>query len=68
MIFDELACVTVYLCNEGKVCISQNTTSFGVLFIYLFIYSNVMTCFGPYSRPPLGHKMNSFEEIVQYNL
>jgi len=34
--------------------------------VLYFIYSKVTTCFGPYSAPSLGHKMN-FEETVQCN-
>jgi len=31
--------------------------------LYLFIYSKVTTCFGPYSGPSSGHKMNSLRKL-----
>ena len=40
--------------------VSQNTTS---LVLYLFIYSKMTKCFGPYSGPLLGHKLNSLRKL-----
>ena len=34
-----------------------------VLVLFLFIYSKVTTCFGPYSGPPSGRKMNSLRKL-----
>ena len=34
-----------------------------VLVLYLFVYSKVTTCFGPYSGPSSGHKMNSLRKL-----
>ena len=34
-----------------------------VLVLYLFIYSKVTTCFGPYSGPSSGQKMNSLRKL-----
>ena len=32
-------------------------------FIYSFIYSKTTTCFGPYSEPSLGQKMNYLRKL-----